>query len=72
MGIVKIPITKSIFKKISGKKVIKFNIKENEMEIEYNEDNCELIKEIEELQAELDAGKGIEMNMKQFEKRYEL
>jgi hypothetical protein len=72
MGVIKIPITKSIFEKISGKEVIGFNIKENEMEIEYNEDKCGFIKEIEELQAELDAGKGIEMDMKQFEKRYDL
>jgi hypothetical protein len=70
MSIIKIPITKSIYEKINGKEVINLNIKENEMEIEYEE--CELFKKLDELDAELDAGEGIELELEELDKRYPL
>ncbi|MDR2623781.1 MAG: hypothetical protein LBC39_04300 [Methanobrevibacter sp.] len=71
MAIVK--ITKTIFEKINGKKLINFNIKENEMEIEYKSiEECEILKKLDELDAELDAGEGIELEFDELDNRYPL
>jgi hypothetical protein len=70
MSVIKIPITKSIFEKIKGKEVINLNIKENEIEIEY--EDCELLKKLDKLDAELDAGEGIKLEFEELNKRYPL
>ncbi|KZX10155.1 hypothetical protein [Methanobrevibacter curvatus] len=71
MTSIKIQLQQSIIDKIKGKNIAGWNINNNgELELEFVD--CDLEKEVKELQNELDAGKGVRVDINDLEKHFGL
>ncbi|KZX10356.1 hypothetical protein [Methanobrevibacter filiformis] len=71
MTSIKIQLQQSIIDKIKGKNIADWNIN-NKGELELEFVDCNLEKEVKELQNELDAGKGIRVDINDLEKHFGL
>ncbi|MDR3063796.1 MAG: hypothetical protein LBU40_06655 [Methanobrevibacter sp.] len=71
MTSIKIQLQQSIIDKIKGKNIADWNINSNgEFELEFVD--CDLEKEVKEIQNELDAGKTIKVDINDLEKHFGL
>ncbi|MDR3062831.1 MAG: hypothetical protein LBU40_01665 [Methanobrevibacter sp.] len=71
MTSIKIHLQQSTIDKIKGKNIVDWNINNNgELELEFVD--CYIEKEVKELQDELDAGKGVRVDINNLEKHFGL